>query len=113
MADSKISDLPSKTTPEISDLLPIVDMDVTQTKKITVGSMWDAKDARFQSPVFTYGVGGELTVITYSDGSTKTFTYSLGILTTIDFQIFGYSYLTRKTLNYTLGVLTSIDEEIV
>jgi hypothetical protein len=111
--DTRIGDLVLKPIPEGVDLLPIVDVSVDETKKIDIKSLWDAKDARFQSPVFTYGGGGELTVITYSDGSTKTFTYSSGALSVIDFQIFGYAYLIRKTLNYTLGVLTSIDEEIV
>jgi len=113
LADTKISDLPTKTIPENSDILPIVDMDVTQTKKITVGSIWDAKDDRFESPDFTYDGNGNLTLISYSDGSTKTFSYSAGKLATIDFQIFGYAYIKRKTFIYSGDTLIRVDPSIV
>jgi hypothetical protein len=113
LADTKISDLVTKVIPEASDILPIVDMDVTQTKKATLGALWDAQDARFQSPDYSYDGDGLLSLITYSDGSTKTFTYALGKLSTIDFQIFGYSYIIRKTLIYLGDTLSRIDQTIV
>lgn len=113
MADTKISDLVAKAVPEKGDILPIVDMDVVATKKVTIESLWDANDDRFQSPDFSYDGGGNLAVIAYADGSTKTFTYTLGKLTTIDFQIVGYTYIKRKTFIYSGDTLIRIDPSIV
>jgi hypothetical protein len=42
MADSKISLLPALTTPEDSDLFPIVDTSASATKKISFGSLYSA-----------------------------------------------------------------------
>lgn len=113
MADTKISDLVAKAVPEKGDILPIVDMDVVATKKVTIESLWDANDDRFQSPDFSYDGGGNLAVIAYADGSTKTFTYTLGKLTTIDFQIAGYAYIKRKTFIYSGDTLIRVDPSIV
>jgi len=59
-------------------------------------------------PTFAYNGDGTLSSITYSNGDSKTFTYSSGSLSIINEISGGRTY--RKTLNYTAGVLTSITE---
>lgn len=113
MADTKISDLPLKPSPQGADVLPIVDSSDITTKKTSIKALWDAGDNRYISPSFTYNIDGTLQRIDYSDGSYKTFTYSSGRLTRIDFQIFGSATIIRKTLVYSGDTLTSITQSIV
>lgn len=111
--DTKIGDLVLKPIPEGDDLLPLVDVSVDETKKIDIKSLWDSQENRFSSPDFFYDGGGNLTSIVYGDGSTKTFSYSLGKLQTIDFQITGYLYIKRKTFIYSGDTLIRVDSSIV
>ena len=60
-----------------------------------------------KGPEFTYTLG-VLTRIDYDGGEFKTLTYVDGVLSTIELNINGA--VTTKTLNYTTGVLTSITE---
>jgi hypothetical protein len=113
MADTKISDLVSKDIPEYADLLPLVDVSVDQTKKTTFRDVWNGLDNRYISPSFTYDVGGLLTRIDYADTSYKTFAYTSGVLTQIDFQVAGSLTIKRKTLIYSGATLTSINQTIV
>lgn len=113
MADSKISDLPSEASPTRDDLVPLVDSGTLVTKKTTVGDLGESVSDLFQSPDFSYDGNGNLTLITYGDGSTKTFSYTSNKLTQIDFQILGKSYIKRKTLIYSGDTLIRIDPSIV
>jgi len=62
------------------------------------------------TPVFSYNLDGTLDTITYSNGATKTFSYSSGQLAELVFVRDGVTI--TKTFNYTSGVLTSISEAI-
>ena len=61
-----------------------------------------------KSPAFTY-TNGVLTIVTYSNGTTKNLTYTAGVLTQVVTAL-STGTSTTKTLNYTLGVLTDITE---
>jgi hypothetical protein len=113
MADTKISDLPSKTAPEDNDLLPIVDMDVTVTKKVDFLAVYNYVESRLKGPEFTRDVDGNITQIDYDDGSYKVFTYTSGQLTQLDLHIAGYVPIKRKTFIYSGDTLIRIDETIV
>ena len=73
----------------------------------TIAHKVNNTDDPLKSPVFTY-TAGQLTGITYADGSIKILTYTSGQLTRIDLLRGGVT--TRKTFNYTAGVLSSIVE---
>ena len=64
-------------------------------------------DDPLKSPVMTYATG-QLTGITYADGTTKVLTYTSGQLVQIDQLRAGVT--TRKTFAYAGGVLSSITE---
>jgi hypothetical protein len=64
-------------------------------------------DDPLKSPVMTYTTG-QLTGITYADGTTKVLTYTGGQLVQIDQLRAGVT--TRKTFAYAGGVLSSITE---
>jgi hypothetical protein len=64
-------------------------------------------DDPLKSPVMTYTTG-QLTGITYADGTTKVLSYTSGQLTQIDQLRAGVT--TRKTFAYAGGVLSSITE---
>ena len=113
MANTKISDLPSKAVPEYADLIPIVDNDDVSTKKIDFRALWTAGDARFISPSFTYNGSGAITRIDYSDTSYKVFTYTSGRLTQIDFHVFGITSIIRKSLVYSGNTLISITQTTI
>ena len=113
MADTKISDLPSKAVPVYADVLPIVDSVGTITKKVNFRAVWDGGDNRYISPTFTYNVSGGITRIDYSDTSYKVFTYTGDKLTQIDFQVAGSPTIIRKTLAYSGDTLLSITQTIV
>lgn len=113
MADTKISDLPSKTTPVGADVLPIVDSVGTITKKVSFKALWEGGDSRYISPAFTYDGNGVLTKITYADTSYKDFIYTGDKLTRIDFQVVGSPTIIRKTLAYSGDTLLSITQTIV
>jgi len=67
-------------------------------------------DDPLKSPTFTYGSGGELVRIDYSDGTAKAFTYSAGVLTQI-VQTLGPLTVKTKTFTYNSGgQLTGITE---
>ena len=68
----------------------------------------ESDSERLKEPVFTY-TGGLLTLVTYSDTTTKELTYTDSILTQL-VQTSPNSPLVTKTFNYTDGVLTSITE---
>lgn len=57
------------------------------------------------SPSFFY-TSGLLTSVTYPDGSSKTLTYLLGLLSQLDFT--RNNVTTRKTYNYVAGILSSV-----
>ena len=63
------------------------------------------------NPVFTYNGDGTLGLITYSNGDTKSFSYTSGNLTSINIVVGATTY--RKVFNYTAGVLTSITEGFI
>jgi hypothetical protein len=64
-------------------------------------------DDPLKSPVMTY-TSGQLTGITYADGTTKVLSYTSGQLTQIDQLRNGLT--TRKTFAYSGGVLSSITQ---
>lgn len=66
-----------------------------------------------KDPVFTWAPNGDLSLVTYAGGQTKTFTYdAFQRVSTIDFLDNGV--LRRKTFTYALdGSLTSVIESIV
>lgn len=63
-----------------------------------------------KDPVFTWSLSGDLTLVTYAGGQTKTFAYdAFQRVSTIDFLDNGVTK--RKTFNYALdGSLTSVIE---
>lgn len=67
-------------------------------------------DDPLKSPVFSY-TSGQLTGVTYSDGSTKTLTYTSGQLTRIDLLRSGVTY--RKDFAYAGGNLSSVTESVL
>jgi hypothetical protein len=63
------------------------------------------------SPVFAYNGAGDISTITYADGSVKTFTYTSGVLTQIDHVFSDRTH--RKVFSYSSGRLTSVVETII
>lgn len=66
----------------------------------------------YTGPEFTYNDDGALTRTDYDDGSYKTFSYSGGILSRIEFFISGGDTI-RKDFVYSDGVLIRIDESTI
>jgi hypothetical protein len=65
------------------------------------------------APAITYDVNGNVSTITYSDGSSKIFTYSAGLLTQLDYTHGSPSRVYRKTFIYSANQLTSVTETII
>jgi len=65
------------------------------------------------APSISYDVNGRVDSITYSDGSTKTFSYAAGLLTRIDHVYASPARTYRKDFTYAAGKLASISESIL
>lgn len=66
------------------------------------------------APSISYNGSGEVSSITYSDGSIKTFTYAGGLLTRIDHTYSNPSKTYRKDFSYDVSnKLTSISESLL
>jgi hypothetical protein len=83
----------------------------TDDKTIGFNSSGSLQLVQLTNPVFTYDNFGRLSVITYSDGSSKTLAYSLqnGKLTSIVTRFASGRVLT-KTLSYSTNSLVSVTE---
>lgn len=100
-----------ESTPTIINLLHENAAEVIEIR--TVGAQGPAGVAvEYTGPEFSYDVDGRLERVDYDDGSYKTFTYTDGVLSLIDFAIFG-SYTVRKEFVYSNDVLIRIDQSIV
>jgi hypothetical protein len=85
------------------------DLHATDSSGLLAHKLNNTEDP-LSSPVFTYNLGN-LTGITYVDGSTKIFSYVSGQLTQIDHLRNGI--LRRKTFNYSGHQLQSITETLI